>query len=156
MNINNFCFPVHYYNPDGSLDRVVEVKKVPRAKLRDLIVLQQQLLDVFVEHEASIGSILSEESNWRLIESTGKLLPLVGDEEYLDVSKFEDDYVQICKVFFTDSIKSDGTFDLKEGQGFEPSKISKLHQLNYGEQLGKALEKSLEKKEKKLKQSPKE
>lgn len=140
MNINNYSFSVNYYNPDGTVDRTVEVKKVPRSKLRDLIILQQQLLDVFVENEASIGVILSEESNWKLLQSVANLLPIVGSDDTLDVSKFEEDYVQICRVFFTESINDSGEYDLSTDKPFLPSKIAKLHQLNYNDQLGKAVE----------------
>lgn len=146
MNINNYCFPVKYYNPDGTVERTVEVKKVPRSKLRDLIVLQQQLLDVFVENDASIGVILSDDANWRLLQCVANLLPLVGSNETLDVTKFEEDYVQICRVFFTESISDTGEYDLTADKPFLPSKIAKLHQLNYNEQLGKAVEKTAKRK----------
>ncbi|MFN7161360.1 MAG: hypothetical protein ACK4NC_07225 [Candidatus Gracilibacteria bacterium] len=152
MNINNYCFTVNYYNPDGTVDRVVEVKKVPRAKLRDLILLQQQLLDVFVEHDASIGVILSDEANWKLLETISAMLPIVGSEETLDIRRFEEDYVQICKVFFTESMADSGEYDLATDKPFLPSKISKLHQLNYHDQMGKAVER-LAKRKKSQKES---
>lgn len=151
MNINNYCFSVNYYQADGTIDRTVEVKKVPRSKLRDLIVLQQQLLDVFVENDASIGVILSNDANWKLIQSMASLLPLVGSDETLDVTRFEEDYVQICKVFFTESINESGEYDLAADKPFLPSKIAKLHQLNYNEQLGKAVDRVARRK-----RSPKE
>lgn len=152
MNINNFSFSVKYYAPDGSIEEIVEVKKVPRSKLRELILLQQKLLDLFVEHEGSLGNILSEESNWNLLKSTAEILPLANKEnEYLDISKFEEDYIQIAKIFFTDSMDENGEYDIKD-KPFLPSKIAKLHQLNYSEAMGKALEKLKKKKEKMEKQ----
>jgi hypothetical protein len=140
MNVNNYCFSVNYYKDDGTLDEVVQVKKVPRAKLRDLIVNQQTLLHRFVENDACVGDTLVDESTWNLIKATAAMLPLVGrEDETLNVERFCEDYIQIGRIFFTESIKDNGDLDLKDS-GFLPSRICRLHQLNYGNMVGKAVE----------------
>lgn len=137
----NYSFDVTYYDAYGSSTEVVSVKRVVRSNLKDLLLLQQMLLDQFFASGGGIGDILAEEKNWHTLKKTAALLPIVGSDKPLDLERFQDDYVQITRIFFTQSVQDNGEFIPDRTKALEPSLISKLHQFNYNAAVGKALEK---------------
>lgn len=138
--MNNYSFEANYYDDHGNIIEVVSVKRVVRSKLKDLIALQQQALNVFFDADGAVGQVLSEEKNWNLLAKIAALLPIVGSNEYLDLNKFAEDYGQITRIFFSEDVDEDGVYHVYPDKPISPSLISKLHQLNYGDAVGKAMQ----------------
>lgn len=114
-----------------SSGRTDKVKRVPRKKLHDLIVLQQDLLYAFLKNNASVGSVIASNSNWSTIEKIAKLLPVIGEEKPgINLDELEDDISQITSIFFTQSVDENGMI-LNTDEGYKPSLIAELHQLDY-------------------------
>lgn len=132
---------------DGSIDKV---KRVKRDKLKDLIILQQEILYYFFKNQANIGATLAELEAWNCIRKISKLLPVIGEEKLginLDKLDEDNDLEQIALIFITTAIQNeDGGFlsvneHFDTSTWYEPSLISKLHQLNYKGDSGEALKK---------------
>lgn len=133
-------FEVTYYKDNGEISKNVLVGRVKRAVLPDLLELHRHLMRGFLEHNASVGSIVSDPIYWGYIEQISAMLPIVGTSENLDLSLFSEDLDQIGSVFFTQSpVLDTGVHDTGDG-GFLPSKISALHQLNYQGELQKIIQ----------------
>lgn len=119
------------YN-DGSVDKV---KRVSRKQLQDLIILQQDLIEAFLKNNASVGSIIADDAIWSSIEKLSNILPTVGnDTPGIKLEKLEDDLTQLTKIFFTESVDENGLpISPKniQDEWYQPSLISKLHQLDY-------------------------
>lgn len=122
-------FPVIY-----NTGEVVYVKRVPRALFSDLMKLQQEILADFMEANAAIGLMIQSEKTWNNMAKVASMLPLVGTDDKLQLSKIEDDLEQICRIFCTESMTDSGELD-----AFKPSLISKLHHFDYAGDLGKIL-----------------
>ena len=128
--LTNKSFKVTY--SDGE---VVHVKRVARNKLSDLMVLQQELLVDFMKHNAAIGVMVQDKKIWSTMVKAAAMLPVVGqDKPGIDLTRIEDDFEQLCRIFFTESMDETGELD-----NFRPSLISKLHHFDYGGDLGKAI-----------------
>lgn len=124
-------FNVEYKDNSGNIINVDKVKRVKRKHLKDLTILQEDLVYQFLFYNAAVGDIIAEEKNWNTLVKICKMLPVVGREELgIDINKIEDDMVQLTHIFFTESTDEDG-FPVKEDGWFKPSLLAKLHQLNY-------------------------
>jgi len=137
----NYSFEVTYYDEYGNSTDIVSVRRTNRNKLKELLFLQQQLLDVFFDCDGGVGDILSDERNWQLIRKTAALLPVIGSNTPLNVDAFEYDYTQITRIFFTQSVNDLGEFVPDPSQILKPSLISQLHQFNYNGAVSKSLAK---------------
>ena len=128
---------------DGTIDTV---KRVTRAKLKDLIVLQQKLLYFFLTHNANVGACVADDACWSVIETTSKLLAVVGDGA-VKLELLEDNLEQLSNIFFTTSTPEEIAQYTNIGKMIEaetwykPSLISQLHQLNYRGDSGEAIKK---------------
>jgi len=132
-------FEVVIRDESGDVVDTLHIKRATRANMREIIKLQQILMDAFVEKNIAIGELVLDSGIWKNIERLGKLLPILGEPEKLfDVNSIADDLEQICQIFFTQSMKDNGEF-VNDG-GWEPSKISALHHLDYQGALGKSIQ----------------
>lgn len=116
----------------------VQLKRVPRSKYKDLIALQQLLLEAFVENNGATGSVIADDANWKTLKKLSSMLPVVGqDEKGFDVEKIENDILLITRLFFTQAVNEDGSVDLSEG--FKPSLLAEFYQLDYSGFLQRAV-----------------
>lgn len=133
-------FEVIIRDESGEVVDTLHIKRATRANMREIIKLQQILMDAFVEKNIAIGELVLDNGVWKNIERLAKLLPILGEsEKVFDVNLIADDLEQICQIFFTQSMKDNGEF-INDG-GWEPSKISALHHLDYQGALGKSIQK---------------
>lgn len=114
------------YN-DGSC---VFVKRVPRAQLADLQELQESLLKIYVESGLSFAALILDDEAYCTMETILSMLPTVSGES-VDFTRLADDYEQLARFFCSRSLKDDGSYDK-----LEPSILSSLHHLNYGDKMG--------------------
>ena len=105
------------YN-DGT---TVFVKRVPRAQLAELQELQDELLRIFVDNQASFAALVLDDNAYTIMETIFSMLPTVSGQP-VDFSKLEDDYEQLVRFFCSRSVRDDGTYDK-----LEPSILSSLH-----------------------------
>lgn len=120
---------------DGTVDKV---KRVKRDKLKDLIELQQEIIYYFLKSDLSVGVTISHPEVWSAITKIASLLLIVGnDKPGIKLELIEDDYEQLTQIFITSAeVDENGEFVnprtmLDSGNWYEPSLVSKLHQLNY-------------------------
>jgi hypothetical protein len=125
-------FEIVYKDRSGQVIKTDKVVRVKRNKLKDIISLQQDILFSFLQHNASIGSVIADNAVWSNIEKLSKLLPVIGEEKPgIDLSLIEDDIPQLLKIFITQSVSEDGNLISGEEEVYKPSYISQLHQLDY-------------------------
>jgi len=131
---------------------VALVKRVKRSQLKDLITLQQQLFHYFIKHDLSVGSVISNDAAWSVLEKIASLLPVVGEKEEtvgIKLDLIEDDIDQLKNIFFTcEPLLEDGTMEsintrIEKEKWYEPNLISKLHQLNYNQDSLKKIREEL-------------
>lgn len=93
----------------------VELKRIIRQNLTDFQEEYQNLLNIYCEHELSLGSMIAEEENWELLKNICRWIPTTKDET-LQIEEFEDDYDLIDNLFFfkTDENKQQIPGDLIE------------------------------------------
>lgn len=118
------------YN-DGT---TVFVKRVPRAQLAELQELQDELLRIFVDNQASFAALVLDDNAYTIMETIFSMLPTVSGQP-VDFSKLEDDYEQLVRFFCSRSVRDDGTYDK-----LEPSILSSLHHFNYAGTMGELVE----------------
>lgn len=118
------------YN-DGT---TVFVKRVPRAQLAELQELQDELLRIFVDNQASFAALVLDDNAYTIMETILSMLPTVSGQP-VDFSKLEDDYEQLVRFFCSRSVRDDGTYDK-----LEPSILSSLHHFNYAGTMGELVE----------------
>jgi hypothetical protein len=123
------------YN-DGT---TVFVKRVPRAQLAELQELQDELLRIFVDNQASFAALVLDDNAYTIMETIFSMLPTVSGQP-VDFSKLEDDYEQLVRFFCSRSVRDDGTYDK-----LEPSILSSLHHFNYAGTMGELVEESTKK-----------
>jgi hypothetical protein len=127
--MNNF--EIQYQDENGEVIKIDKVTRVKRQQLKDLIILQQDLLYAFLKCNASVGSLISNNVNWNNMEKIAKMLPVVGETKLgINLKAIEDDLSQLTKVFFTQSIDENGSL-INSEDAYKPSLISELHQLDY-------------------------
>jgi cyanate lyase len=138
--MNNFTIEIK--DEENNLVKTSIVKRVKRAQLADLILLQQQLMDAMFQQidtvvgSISIGNLLSQNQVWDTLQKTSALLNVVGEEKGFNLDAIEDDWVQITRIFFTQSCDDNGEARFSdENLGFAPSLIAELHQINYRKKL---------------------
>lgn len=126
-------------NDEDKVVETVQLKRIARSQYKDLIALQQLLMQAFVEYNGATGSVIADEANWKTLIKLGKMLPVIGgnDKEGFDVNKIEHDIVLITRLFFTQAVKEDGSVDLTDG--FKPSILAEFYQLDYSGFLQKAV-----------------
>lgn len=135
-------FEIEVKNDSGKVVKTYKVKRVKRSKLNDLIELQKDLLYSFIKSNASIGVLLSDEAVWNTMETVAAMLPIMGQEKPgLPLFEIEDDYEQLRSIFFSQCDVINGVIKVDPDDGFIPSKIADLHQLDYQGDWGKQLEK---------------
>jgi hypothetical protein len=132
--ISTATIPVPILSEEGEVLEVLYLKRVPRNKMSDLIVLQQALLESFVESNGSVGECVAQDKTWKNIVKMGKLIPVVGSSEPFDVSVIENDLDQIQSLFFSATLEE----EIINAEGYSPGLIAKLHKINYAGSLGKA------------------
>lgn len=118
------------YN-DGT---TVFVKRVPRSQLAELQELQDELLRIFVDNQASFAALVLDDNAYTIMETIFSMLPTVSGQP-VDFSKLEDDYEQLVRFFCSRSVRDDGTYDK-----LEPSILSSLHHFNYAGTMGELVE----------------
>lgn len=118
------------YN-DGT---TVFVKRVPRAQLAELQELQDELLRIFVDNQASFAALVLDDNAYTIMETILSMLPTVSGQP-VDFSKLEDDYEQLVRFFCSRSVRDDGTYDK-----LEPSVLASLHHFNYAGTMGELVE----------------
>ena len=158
--MKNFKIQVKSYEPDTDtykVDKTYIVQRSVRSDLDTIVELQKEILLNFIESNGNIGEIIRSNDNWETLKNLASNLNILGKKEKgFDLEEIVEDQEQICRIFMTQSMKDDGTFEENEdGTSVEwkPSLISELHQLNFGgywkETLGKIAEKQVKEIEKK-------
>lgn len=112
---------------DGSC---VFVKRVPRAQLAELQELQEQLLKTYIESGLSFAALVTDDESYSTMEIILSMLPTVSGEP-VDFTRLADDYEQLARFFCSRSLRDDGSYEK-----LEPSILSSLHHLNYGDKVG--------------------
>ena len=135
-------FDIKYKNSLGEVIKTDKIGRVKRKQLKDLIVLQEELVYAFYKTNGGIGSIIADSSYWNTMEKIAKMLPIIGEEKPgINLSSLEEDLSQLTTIFFTQSVDENG--DLIIGDNiFEQSLISELHKLDYfdaGKKAGKRI-----------------
>lgn len=158
--MKNFKIQVKSYDQNSDeykVDKTYIVQRSTRNDLDTLVELQKEILLNFIESNGNVGEIIRSSNNWENLKVLASNLNILGKKEKgFDLEEIADDLEQICRIFMTQSMKDDGTFEENEdGTSVEwkPSLISELHQLNFGgywkETLGKIAEKQIKEVEKK-------
>lgn len=158
--MKNFKIQVKSYDEktdEYKVDKTYIVQRSTRSDLDTLVELQKEVLFSFIESNGNIGEIIRSNNNWETLKTLASNLNILGKKEKgFDLEEIVEDQEQICRIFMTQSMKDDGTFEENEdGTSVEwkPSLISELHQLNFGgywkETLGKIAEKQIKEIEKK-------
>ena len=115
---------VEYKNDYGDVMETLVLKRVPRAKLKELLTLVERLTAVFLINNGSMGDILSDDNNWNLMKQVARIIPVVGnDKPGFDIDKLQDDYEQLCYLFFCAA-------NLANDENYKDSLISQLHGAN--------------------------
>ena len=157
--MKNFKIQVKSYEPDTDtykVDKTYIVQRSVRSDLDTIVELQKEILLSFIESNGNIGEIIRSNDNWETLKHLASNLNILGKKEKgFDLEEIVEDQEQICRIFMTQSMKDDGTFEENEdGTSVEwkPSLVSELHQLNFGgywkETLGKIAEKQVKEIEK--------
>lgn len=138
-------FDILYKNELGEVVSKDIIVRVKRKQLNSLILLQEDLIYSFYKNNASIGSIIADNSNWNTMIKISNLLNVVGKEKTgINLEKLEDDILQLTRIFFTQSINDNGEIDNLENDIFKPSLISQLHQLDYFGSSKKAIQRMMQ------------
>jgi hypothetical protein len=88
----------------------------------------EELITEYLYHNASTGSVVSDDRTWDLMLQAASYVPIDSQEKPgLDLSLIEDDYDILTELFF-------GT--LSE-DGFVPPVLFELNKLNYATAVGK-------------------
>jgi len=133
-------FDIQIKKEDGSVGRTIKIKRVVRSKLKDLVMLQQDLISEMVKSidmkqmTVSMGELLADDNVWDKVTQVAKMFNVVGDEKF-DVNEIEEDWQQIGQIFFSESCDGDGVIRTTDEGLFAPSRIATLHQLNYFNKL---------------------
>lgn len=139
---NNIRYELVNYS-DGT---VVRIKRVPRAKMSELINLLSDIIARFSATDGAVGEMLLDDEIYSAMETICSMVPLVSNtEEYLDFERFSDNYEEVCRVFCSGSITPTGDMN-----GWLPPVLTKLHMLNYTEAVGKGVELAKQKREEML------
>lgn len=115
-------------------EKVISLKRIPRGKLSEFILIYKKLLDAYVEHDASIGSIIADDKNWNLLTRACALVP-TSPEGSLDIEEFADDYPAIKRIFFTDGDPTN------EEEGFQYGIIARFNDLDFRGMVRQIVEK---------------
>jgi hypothetical protein len=135
-------FPVTYWHEDGSYLKTDYVVAMPfrgkdgQPSLKDLIVLQEELLHYAVFETAAIGSLVCDGRGLELINKIAKMLVVVGKvERGIDIANLLNagDYRQIGQIFLSKNYGDDNIIPAD----FQPGLIAEIHKMDF---MGKLIE----------------
>jgi len=143
--MNNFT--IEFKDENNAVISTSIIKRVKRAQLNDLVTFQQTLMEeMFKEIDMNdgslaLGSLLAKDHVWDTLNKVASMLVVNGQTRPgIKLKELEDDWVQLCRIFFTQSCDDNGEVRLdQEAGGYAPSLLSELHQINYRKKLGEWL-----------------
>lgn len=129
-------FLVHYWKEDGTLDYTEYVVPMPykggegQSDLKDLILLQEKLLEYCVFKTAAIGSLLCDAEPLSIINQMAKMLKVVGKKERgINIGRMLGcgDYLQIAQIFLSEGCNNDEIVPAD----YTPSAIARIHRMDF-------------------------
>jgi hypothetical protein len=135
-------FPVTYWNDDGTYRNTDYVVAMPfkgkdgQPSLKDLILLQEELLRYAVFETAAIGSLVCDNRGLGLINKIAKMLVVVGKAERgIDILNLLNvgDYLQIGQIFLSKNYSNDNIIPAD----FQPGLIAEIHKMDF---MGKLIQ----------------
>jgi hypothetical protein len=152
--MKNFKVKVQVYDADKdtyTTNKVYIIQRVVRSELDTLVELQKELLLKFIEVDTNIGELIRNNETWELMKTLAKNLNVLGQKNKgFDLEEISDDLEQICQMFFTQSMTSNGEYEYEDG--WKPSLIAELHQLDFPFYLRESVKKHQENKENQVKE----
>jgi len=152
--MKNFKVKVQVYDADKdayTTNKVYIIQRVVRSELDTLVELQKELLLKFIEVDTNIGELIRNNETWELMKTLAKNLNVLGQKDKgFDLEEISDDLEQICQMFFTQSMTSNGEYKYEDG--WKPSLIAELHQLDFPFYLRESVKKHQENKENQVKE----
>jgi hypothetical protein len=130
--------------PEPKVIKSIIISRVKRKDLKVFIQLTGTILEDFMFYNASVGSFLSNEPSYKLLQQVSKLIPTTSGEP-LPLEDIEDDYDLLVRLFVSEAWNGKEFENLSEG--FKPSILAKLNQIDYSSQVGKALVVATQKRE---------
>lgn len=135
-------FPVTYWNEDGTYKGTEYVMAMPfmgkdgQPGLKDLILLQEELLRYAVFETAAIGSLICDPVGLDLLNKIARILVVVGKPERgIDLKNLllAGDYVQIGQIFLSEAYDESTIVP----QDYKPSAIARIHRMDFTGKLMK-------------------
>lgn len=153
--MKNFKIQVKTYNPEKNdyvADKTYIVQRSVRSELDTIVELQKEILYKFIESNGSVGELIRDNDTWNTLKILASNLNILGQKERgFNLEEISDDLEQICRIFMTQSMKEDGTFEEDDSRViWKPSFISELHQLNFDFYWKESIKKIAEKQTKEL------
>lgn len=153
--MKNFKIQVKTYNPEKNdyvTDKSYIVQRSVRSELDTIVELQKEILYKFIESNGSVGELIRDNDTWNTLKILASNLNILGQKERgFNLEEISDDLEQICRIFMTQSMKEDGTFEEDDSRViWKPSFISELHQLNFDFYWKESIKKIAEKQPKEL------
>lgn len=140
-------FPITYWHDDSTYRNTDYVVAMPfrgkdgQASLKDLIVLQEQLLKYAVFETAAIGSLICDPIGLDLLVNIAKMLVVVGKPDRgidLDNLLNVGDYLQIGQIFLSENYSDENIIPAD----FQPGRIARIHKMDF---MGKLIKYNNEK-----------
>lgn len=112
----------------GKVVQTLVLRRVKRSNLKEFITAMEELITEYLYHNASAGTVVSDERAWNLVVQAASYIPVDGQKEPgLDVSLIEDDYDTLTELFF--GVVSD--------EGLLAPILFELNKLDYPTAVGK-------------------
>jgi hypothetical protein len=140
-------FAVTYWNDDGTYRNTDYVVAMPfkgkegQPSLKDLILLQEELLRYAVFETAAIGSLVCDGRGLDLLNQIAKMLVVVGKPDRgIDLYNLLNagDYLQIGQIFLSKNYSNDNIIPAD----FQPGLVAEIHKMDF---MGKLIQFNQEK-----------
>lgn len=135
-------FPVTYWNDDGTYRNTDYVVAMPfkgkegQPSLKDLILLQEELLRYAVFETAAIGSLVCDGRGLDLLNKIAKMLVVVGKPDRgIDLYNLLNmgDYLQVGQIFLSKNYSDDNIIPAD----FQPGLVAQIHKMDF---MGKLIQ----------------
>lgn len=147
IETNNNYFTVTF--PDGSTKTIGRFKRSDRKVVTELL---DQLMTIFVGQGFATGEVICRDDAWSIMNDIAALLPVHGtDVKGIDLELIEDNDELLADIFLTTSRSKDGRIWTDGDNGWEPSHICRVNNLNYNGKLLDGYNASQAEREKKTK-----
>ena len=106
--------------------KVVYITRTALANVESLLALQEKLVELYMECDTAIGSIITDDETVAVLTELCNLLPIKGTDETLNYDDIKENWEQTILLFFNgglDVATREVTFD----KILTASKVASLH-----------------------------